>query len=141
MSDDAPRWASFSSAFSIVLSSATNRIAELGCAPIGEDPKAFVDRGGLRRLETEAATEAIKRVREAAYPLIFKLFGSEMPRGKERKLVLSRLGQDLARIEKTLGYRLRPSRDDAREQTSERVRRYRERSAAAKRRRKGRARS
>jgi len=136
MSDDAPRWASFSSAFSIILSSASDRIAELGCAAVGEDPKAFVDRGGLRRLETEAADAAIRRVREAAYPLIFKLFGSEMPRGKERKLVLTRLGQDLARIEKTLGYRLRSARDDAREQTSERARRYRERSAADKRRRK-----
>jgi hypothetical protein len=136
MSDDAPRWASFSSAFSIILSLASNRIAELGCAPVGEDPKAFVDRGGLRRLETEAAEAAIKRVREAAYPLIFKLFGSEMPRGTERKLVLIRLGQDLARIEKALGYRLRSTRDDAREQTSERVRHYRERSIAAKRRRK-----
>jgi hypothetical protein len=31
-----------------------------------------VDRGGLRRLETEAAEAAIRRVREAAYPLIFK---------------------------------------------------------------------
>ena len=59
MSDDAPRWASFSSAFSIILSLASNRIAELGCAPLGEDPKAFVDRGGLRRLETEAADAAI----------------------------------------------------------------------------------
>jgi hypothetical protein len=131
MSDDAPRWASFSSAFSIVLSSAGNRIAELGCAPVGEDPKAFVDRGGLRRLETEAATEAIRRVREAAYPLIFRLFGSEMPRGKERKLVLTRLGDDLARIEKVLGYETRPAPDDTREQTSKRMRRYRERKGTA----------
>ena len=112
MSDDAPHWASFSSAFSIVLSSASDRIAELGCAPVGEDPKAFVDRGGLRRLETEAATAAIKRVREAAYPLIFKLFGSEMPRGKERKLVLTRLGQDIVRIEKALGFGPRSTRSD-----------------------------
>ena len=67
MIDDAPHWASFSSAFSIVLSLASNRITELGCAPVGEDPKAFVDRGGLRRLETEAADAAIRRVREAAY--------------------------------------------------------------------------
>ena len=132
MSDDAPRWASFSSAFSIVLSLASDRIAELGCAPVGEDPKAFVDRGGLRRLETEAADAAIRRVREAAYPLIFKLFGSEMPRGKERKLVLTRLGQDLGRIEKTLGYR-GPARDDVREPTSDRVRRYRERKRGATR--------
>ena len=95
MSDDAPRWASFSSAFSIILSFASDRIAELGCAPVGEDPKALVDRGGLRRLETEAAAEAVKRVREAAYPLIFRLFGSEMPRGKGRRLVLTRLGHDL----------------------------------------------
>jgi hypothetical protein len=131
MSGDAPRWASFSSAFSIVLSLAGNRIAELGCAPIGEDPKTFVDRGGLRRLETEAATEAIRRVREAAYPLIFKLFGSEMPRGKERKLVLTRLGDDLARIEKALGYGTRPAPDDTREQTSKRMRRYRERKGTA----------
>ena len=78
--------------------------------------------GGLRRLETEAATEAIRRVREAAYPLIFKLFGSEMPGGKERKLVLTRLGHDLARIEKALGYG-----------TSERVRRYRERKRVDRR--------
>lgn len=127
MSDDAPRWASFSSAFSIVLSLASNRIAELGCGPVGEDPKAFVDRGGLRRLETEAADAAIRRVREAAYPLIFKLFGSEMPRGTERKLVLTRLGQDLRRIEKTLGY------SDVREPTSDRVRRYRERKRGATR--------
>jgi hypothetical protein len=59
-----------------------------------------------------------------------------MPRGKQRKLILTRLGQDLARIEKTLGYRLRPRRDDAREQTTERARPYRQRSAAAKRRSK-----
>jgi hypothetical protein len=103
MNDDASRWASFSSAFSIVLSLASNRIAELGCTPVGEDSKAFVDRGGLRRLEIEASEAAIRRVREAAYPLIFKLFGAEMPRGKERKLVLARLGQDMARIEKALG--------------------------------------
>jgi hypothetical protein len=130
MSDDAPRWASFSSAFSIILSLASDRIAELGCDPVGEDPKTFVDRGGLRRLETEAADAAIRRVREAAYPLIFKLFGSEMPRGKERKLVLSRLGQDLSRIEKTLGYS-GPARDDVREPKSDRVRRYRERKRGA----------
>ena len=86
MSDDAHRWASFSSAFSIVLSLASDRIAELGCTPVGEDPKAFVDRGGLRRLETQAAAAAIRRVREAAYPLIFKLFGSQLPQGKERKV-------------------------------------------------------
>jgi hypothetical protein len=136
MSDDAPRWASFSSAFSIVLSSASDRIAELGCAPIGHDPKAFVDRGGLRRLETEAATAAIKRVREAAYSLIFKLFGAEMPRGKERKLVLSRLGQDLSRIEKTLGHRQGAAQDDIRELMLGRAHSYSERSAATKRRRK-----
>jgi hypothetical protein len=136
MSDDAPRWASFSSTFSIVLSLASNRIAELGCASVGEGPKAFVDRGGLRRLETEAADAAIRRVREAAYPLIFKLFGSNMPRGKQRKLILTRLGQDLARIEKMLGYRPRATRTNVREQTTERVRPYPERSTAAKRRRK-----
>ena len=89
--------------------------------------------GGLRRLETEAATEAIRRVREAAYPLIFKLFGSEMPGGKERKLVLTRLGHDLARIERALGYGPRPVPDDMREQTSERVRRYRERKRVDRR--------
>jgi hypothetical protein len=134
MSDDAPRrGASFSSAFLIILSLARERIAELGCPPVGDDPKAFVDRGGLGRLETDAAEAAIRRVREAAYPLIFKLFGSEMPRGKERKVVLTRLGQDLARIENMLGYRLPPVRDGAREQT--RRRSYRERGAAAKRRR------
>jgi hypothetical protein len=100
MSDDAPRrGASFSSAFLIILSLARERIAELGCPPVGENAKAFVDRGGLSSLETKAAEVAIRRVREAAYPLIFKLFGSEMPRGKERKFVLTRLGQDLARIE------------------------------------------
>ncbi|KRQ94469.1 hypothetical protein [Bradyrhizobium valentinum] len=126
MSDDAPRWASFSSAFSIVLSLASDRIAELGCAAIGEDPKAFVDRGGLGRLETEAADAAIRRVREAAYPLIFGLFGSEMPGGKDRKLVLTRLGQDLRRIEKTLGYD-GPARENVREQESNHVRRYRRR--------------
>jgi hypothetical protein len=97
MSDDAPRWASFSSAFSIVLSLASNRIAELGCPPVGEDPQAFVDRGGLRQLEKEAADTAIRRVREAAYPLIFRLFGSEMPRRRERKRVLAQLGRDLNR--------------------------------------------
>ena len=130
MSDDAPRrGASFSSAFLIILSLARERIAELGCPPVGENPKAFVDRGGLSRLETEAAEIAIRRVREAAYPLIFKLFGSELPRGKQRKVVLARLGQDLARIEKALGYRLRP-------QTSERGRSYRQRSAQAKDRRR-----
>jgi hypothetical protein len=130
MSDDAPRWASFSSAFSIVLNLASDRIAELGCAPVGEDPKAFVDRGGLRRLETEAADAAIRRVRAAAYPLIFKLFGSKMPRGKERKLVLNRLGEDLARIEKTLGYGPRSARNDINERRLGRLRRYEERKRA-----------
>ena len=110
MSDDAHRWASFSSAFSIVLSLASDRIAELGCSPVGEDPQAFVDGGGLRRLETEAADAAIRRVREAAYPLIFKLFGSQLPQGKERKVILSRLGKDLNRIEIALGHGDRQAR-------------------------------
>ena len=115
MSDDAHRWASFSSAFSIVLSLASDRVAELGCTPVGEDPKAFVDRGGLRRLETEAAHAAIRKVREAAYPLIFKLFGSHMPRGKERNVILRRLGRDLTRIETELGHRPRRVRRDRKE--------------------------
>jgi hypothetical protein len=137
MSDDASRrGASYSSAFAIILSLARERIAELGCPPIGENPKAFVDRGGLSRLENEAVEVAIRRVREAAYPLIFKLFGAELPRGKERKLVLMRLGRDLARIEKTLGYRLRARRGDAREQISRRISSYRQRAAAAKRQKK-----
>lgn len=119
MSDDAPRWASFSSAFSIVLNLASDRITDLGCTPIGEDPQAFVDRGGLRQLEKEAADMAVRRVREAAYPLIFKLFGAEMPRGTERKLVLTRLGQDLHRIEHALGYDKRPQKDAARRPISE----------------------
>ena len=127
------RGASYSSAFAIILSLARERIAELGCPPIGENSKAFVDRGGLSRLETEAAEIAIRRVREAAYPLIFKLFGSEMPRGKQRKLILTRLGQDLARIERVLGYRLRSARHDMRKH---RERPYRKRSAASKRRKK-----
>ena len=131
MSDDAPRWASFSSAFSFVLSSANDRIIELGCTPVGEDPQAFVDGGGLRRLETEAAAAAIKRVREAAYPLIFKLFGAEMPSGKERKVILRLLGQDLKRIEETLGYRQDPTQDALRKSMSNRMR-----SGATKRRRK-----
>ena len=131
MNDDASRWASFSSAFSIVLSLASNRIAELGCTPVGEDSKAFVDRGGLRRLEIEASEAAIRRVREAAYPLIFKLFGAEMPRGEERKLVLNRLGQDLNRIEKTLGSRQDPTKDALRKTMPGRTR-----NAATKRRRK-----
>jgi hypothetical protein len=131
MSDDAPRWASFSSAFSIVLSSANVRITELGCTPVGEDPQAFVDRGGLRRLETEAAAAAIKKVREAAYPLIFKLLGAEMPSGRERKVILSRLGQDLKRIEETLAYRQNPTQDASRKSMSSRMR-----SGATKRRRK-----
>ena len=130
MSDDAPRWASFSSAFSIVLSLASERIAELGCAPVGEDAKAFVHRGGLHRLETEAADAAIRRVREAAYPLIFKLLGSEMPHGKERKLVLTRLGRDLSRIEKALGYREPRAQDQTRKPKSGRVRRRQARKRA-----------
>ena len=117
---DAPRWASFSSAFAIVLNSASDRIVELGCSPIGDDPKAFVDRGGLRRLEAEATEVAIRRLREAAYPLIFRLFGSEMPRGKGRKLVLARLGQDLSRIEKSLGYVAPPARGEVRKRRLER---------------------
>jgi hypothetical protein len=134
MSDDAPRWASFSSAFSIVLNLASDRIADLGCAPVGEDPQAFVDRGGLRQLERQAADSAIRRVREAAYPLIFKLFGSQMPRGKERKLVLTRLGQDLNRIEQALGYDERPAPDAARRPTSERSPRHLRRKTTLKRR-------
>jgi hypothetical protein len=86
----------------------------------------FVDRGGLRRLETEAAEAAIRRVREAAYPLIFRLCGSELPRGKGRKPVLTGLAQDLRRIEKNLGYR-GPARDDVREPESKPARRYRRR--------------
>ena len=123
MSDDAPRWASFSSAFSIVLNLASERIAELGCAPVGEDATAFVYRGGLHRLETEAADAAIRRVREAAYPLIFKLLGAEMPHGKERKLVLTRLGRDLSRIEKALGYHEPRAQGQTREPKSGHVRR------------------
>jgi hypothetical protein len=130
MSDDAPRWASFSSAFSIVLSLASERIAELGCAPVGEDAKAFVHRGGLHRLETEAADAAIRRVREAAYPLIFKLLGAELPHGKERKLVLTQLGRDLSRIEKALGYHELRVQGQTREPKSGHVRRGQARNRA-----------
>jgi hypothetical protein len=105
MSDDAVGGASFSSALSIYLRLSRERVAELGSTPVGEDASAFVDRGGLKRLEDEAANAAIARIRQAAYPLIFNLFGSEMPDGKARRLVLTRLGQDLARIENTLGLR------------------------------------
>src|SRR6516225_8587566 len=98
MSNDAPRrGASFSSAFSIILSLARERVAELGCPPVGENPKAFVDRGGLSRLETDAAEAAIRRVREAAYPLIFKLFGSKIPRGKPN-IVMMAVGSGEERI-------------------------------------------
>jgi hypothetical protein len=121
MSDDAPAFSSFSSAFSIVLSLARKRIVDLGCAPVGKDPKAFVDSGGLSRLESEAASAAIRSVREAAYPLILNLFGSKMPRGKERRLVLTKMGQDLARIEEALGYSLHPTSDDIAKQTGERA--------------------
>ena len=99
-------------------------------APVGEDAKAFVDRGGLHRLEMEAAGAAIRRVREAAYPLIFKLLGAEMPRGKERKLVLTRLGRDLSRIEKALGYREQRAQDQTRKPKSGRVRRRQARKRA-----------
>jgi hypothetical protein len=98
------------------------------------DPKAFVDRGGLRRLETEAADAAVRRVREAAYPLIFKLFGSQMPRGKERKRVLARLGEDMAHIEKTLGYGPRSTQGDLHEQSRAHTPRHKKRNAAAGRR-------
>jgi hypothetical protein len=114
MSDDAPRWASFSSAFSIILDLASSRITDLGCDPVGDDPETFVDRGGLRRLEQEAADMAVRRVREAAYPLILRLFGAEMPRGEERKLTLRRLRQDLSCIEQALGYNERRTGDVAR---------------------------
>jgi hypothetical protein len=59
-----------------------------------------------------------------------------MPRGKERKLVLTRLGNDMARIEKALGYEPRSTRGDLHEQTRERMRHDGKRVAAAKRRRK-----
>ena len=64
-------------------------------------------------METEAADAAIRRVREAAYPLIFKLFGSQLPQGKERKVILSRLGKDLNRIEIALGHGDRRARASA----------------------------
>src|SRR6516162_10220579 len=100
------------------------------CAPVGEDVKAFVDRGGLHRLEMEAADAAIKRVREAAYPLIFKLLGAELPHGKERKLVLTRLGRDLSRIEKALGYHEPRAQGQTREPKSGHVRRRQARKRA-----------
>ena len=98
---------------------------------MGEDPKAFVDSGGLRRLEAQAAEAAVRRIREAAYPLIFKLFGSEMPRGKQRKHVLTRLSQDLSRIEQSLGYRQRPTRDGVRVSKRESMRNSRKTKRAA----------
>jgi hypothetical protein len=132
MSDDAPAFSSFSSAFSIILSLARKRIVDLGCAPVGKDPKAFVDSGGLSRLESEAASAAIRSVREAAYPLILNLFGAKMPRGKARRLVLTKMGQDLARIEEALGYGLHPTPDDIAQQKSERVGRYSDGKANAR---------
>ena len=137
MSDDRVTGASFSSAFSIILSLSRERVAELGCSPVGEDPSAFVHRGGLRRLENEAANIAIARIRQAAYPLIFNLFGSQLPSGKERNLVLTRLSHDLARIEKALGHTLPHTPLDLRERRSDPVRRSRpQKRAPTKRRRK-----
>jgi hypothetical protein len=81
-------------------------------------------------LENEAADAAIRRIREAAYPLIFKLFGSEMPHGKQRKVVLTRLGQDLSRIETALGHGEQPAPSEVREPPSGGVRVHRERKRA-----------
>jgi hypothetical protein len=53
-----------------------------------------------------------------------------MPRGKERKLVLIRLGEDMARIEKALGYGPRDTRGNLHEQTHQRMRRDGKRIAA-----------
>jgi hypothetical protein len=136
MSDDTSRWATFSSAFSIVLRLASARIAELGCSPVGDDPKKFVDRGGLRHLENQAAEAAIKSVRDAAYPLILKLFGLKMPVGKDRKAVLARLGQDLARIEKALGHRDQDTSSNGQEHGSRSTGRHYGRKRAATKRRK-----
>jgi hypothetical protein len=122
MSGDAPQWTSFSSAFSIILSLASHRLAELGCTPVGGDAKEFVGRGGLRRLEAEAADAAVRRVREAAYPLIFRLFGAEIPRGKDRKLVLRQLRADLARIEKGRGPKQSPGSSGGKGSRSQRKR-------------------
>ena len=71
-----------------------------------------------------------ERVREAAYPLIFKLLGAEMPHGKERKLVLTRLGRDLSRIEKALGYSEPRARDETRKPKSRHERRRQARKRA-----------
>ena len=71
-----------------------------------------------------------ERVREAAYPLIFKLLGAEMPHGEERKLVLTRLGRDLSRIETALGYSEPRARDQTRKSKSGHVRHLRARKRA-----------
>jgi len=79
--------------------------------------------------------QQLERVREAAYPLIFKLLGAEMPHGKERKLVLTRLGRDLSHIEKALGYSEPRTRDQTREPKSGHMRRRQARKRATVRRR------
>ena len=79
--------------------------------------------------------QQLERVREAAYPLIFKLLGAEMPHGKERKLVLTRLGRDLSRIEKALDYSEPRAQTATRKPKSGHERRHQARKRATVRRR------
>src|SRR5262245_44656141 len=87
MSDDVPRWASFSPAFSIVLSSARGRIAELGCAPMAVTQSRSSIAEACVAWKLRPRPKPSKEF--ARRPILFKLFGSDMPRGKKRKLVLS----------------------------------------------------
>jgi hypothetical protein len=59
-------------------------------------------------------------------------FMGEMPaprHGKEWRFIGTKISRDMKRIATTLGYRRPPTAEDVREQTRERVRRYRERKA------------
>ena len=120
--------------FERALVSSVGRMAleDLGCTPVGDDPTAFIERGGLQALEKEAIKTALITVRKYAHPLIVALRDSvdrKVP-AADREVARRILGWDLNRIETTVD-RVTPTPEIRREQTRERVRRFRERQRAA----------
>jgi len=97
----------------------------LDCTPVGDDPKAFVKRGGLRQLEREAMRSARDLVRIWAWPQMDELLGVATDQS-----VRQRLAGDLIYCAKAMGKWPKPTPARLREQNRERVRRFRERQRA-----------
>ena len=97
-------------------------------------PRGFIESGGMSAIEREAAQEAVKREREHWLPILEAWLADALRDGATELLLCVVLDDEIRRLRRTLGLPPQSSPEAIerrRQQTRERVRRYRQRQLQA----------